>query len=169
SEFDTNKGLYELLTRDLIEEVRVSRAQAATEATPLDETEVAETPVPLPLVAVLAILAVLSVITSVRNPVNTFAPFGRPPSAIGETRKAVSLQRLETLGQAIEKYNTTNGRLPERLQDLAPHYVSPKLLSDPWGNSYKYLPRPDSYLVIGFTPDGKVDTDLMLQRQIDAG
>ncbi|HEY2829359.1 MAG TPA: DUF4388 domain-containing protein [Thermoanaerobaculia bacterium] len=169
SEFDTNKALYELLTRDLIEEVRVSKAQTVAEVTPLDESEVAETPVPLPLVAILAILAVLSVITSMRNPANHFAPFGRSLSAVGETRKAVSLQRLETIGQAIEKFNVTNGRLPERLGDLAPYYVSPKLLSDPWGNAYKYLPRPDRYLVIGFTPDGKVDTDLMLQRQIDVG
>src|ERR1043165_2523980 len=169
SEFDTNKALYELLTRDLIEEMRISKAQTVTEATPLDETEVAETPVPLPLVAILAILAVLSVITSMRNPANHFAPFGRSLSAVGETRKAISLERLETIGQAIEKFNVTTGRLPERLQDLAPYYVSPKLLSDPWGNAYKYLPRPDRYLVIGFTPDGKVDTDLMLQRQIDVG
>ena len=58
SEFDTAKALYELLTRDLIEEVRGSAAAAVlAQATPLDETEVAETPVPLPLVAVLALLA----------------------------------------------------------------------------------------------------------------
>src|SRR5215212_9676506 len=54
SEFDTAKALYELLTRDLIEEVRGSAAAAVlAQTTPLDETEVAETPVPLPLVAVL--------------------------------------------------------------------------------------------------------------------
>src|SRR5829696_2736087 len=40
SEFDTNKGLYELLTRDLIEEVRgASAAQVLAQATPVDETE----------------------------------------------------------------------------------------------------------------------------------
>src|SRR6059058_4799575 len=50
SEFDTAKALYELLTRDLIEEVRGSAAQTVLEQTPLDEAEVAETPVPLPLV-----------------------------------------------------------------------------------------------------------------------
>ena len=32
--------------------------------------------------------------------------------------KAISLERLETIGQAIEKFNVTNGRLPERLQEL---------------------------------------------------
>src|SRR5215217_7559229 len=38
AEFDTNKALYELLTRDLIEEVKGSAAAAVVEqATPMDE------------------------------------------------------------------------------------------------------------------------------------
>src|SRR5438067_5741758 len=169
SEFDTNKALYELLTRDLIEEVRGQAAAAVIEQAPLDETEVAETPVPLPLVALLAIIAVASLATSFNNPLNRFAPYGQPLSAIGSTRKAVSLQRIQAVGRAIEKYNVTNGHLPERLQDLTPFYVSSTMLSDPWGNAYKYLQQPDRYLVIGFAPDGKVDTDLMLSRAIDVG
>ena len=40
---------------------------------------------------------------------------------------------------------------------------------DPWGNTYKYLQQPSRYLVIGFTPDGKADTDLFLSRGIDTG
>jgi Domain of unknown function (DUF4388) len=170
SEFDTNKALYELLTRDLIEEVRGKRAQAVIEqAAPVDETEVAETPVPLPLVIILGIVAILSLVTSFKNPLNQFTPFQRQLSSIGETRKAISLQRMEAIAQGIEKYNAVNGHLPERLQDLAPYFIEEPLLSDPWGNAYKYLQRPDRYLVIGFAPDGKVDTDLMLSRTIDIG
>src|SRR5438874_2327249 len=83
SEFDTNKALYELLTRDLIEEVRGKGAAAVPVAkTPVDETEVAETPVPLPLVIVLTLLAIASIVTSVRNPLNSLSPFKRPMSAI---------------------------------------------------------------------------------------
>ncbi len=170
SEFDTNKALYELLTRDLIEEVRGKKAQAVVElAAPVDETEVAETPVPLPLVIILGVVAILSLVTSFKNPLNQFTPFRRQLSSIGETRKAISLQRMEAIAQAIEKYNSVNGHLPERLQDLAPYFIESSLLSDPWGNAYKYLQRPDRYLVIGFSPDGKVDTDLMLSRTIDIG
>lgn len=170
-EFDTNKALYELLTRDLIEEVRgrVGTAAAVEVAAPLDETEVAETPVPLPLVIILTLIAIASLITSVRNPLNAFKPFARPLSPIAETRKAVSMQRIELIGQAVDRYNSVNGRLPERLEELTPNYISASLLSDPWGNVYKYIPRPEKYLVIGFAPDGKVDTDLFLQRVIDLG
>jgi Domain of unknown function (DUF4388) len=171
SEFDTNKALYELLTRDLIEEVKgQSVAAVAPAAAPVDEVEVAETPVPLPLVLFLVIVALASLATSFKNPlgVNGFAPWTGGASPIYETRKAISLQRIEVIGRAIEKYNEANGRLPEQLGDLAPHYVSASLLHDPWGNAYKYLKRPDRYLVIGFTSEGKADTDLFLQRAVGA-
>lgn len=171
SEFDTAKALYELLTRDLIEEVKGASAAAVIEqATPLDETEVAETPVPLPLVALLAMLAIVSLITSYKNPLNALHPLGtNQPSAVVETMKAISMARLQQVGEAIEKYNSVNGRLPNRLQDLAPAYVSASVLRDPWGHAYNYLPQPQRYLVIGYTPDDKPDTDLLISHAIDAG
>ena len=169
SEFDTNKALYELLTRDLIEEVRGQSAAAVLEmATPVDETEVAETPVPLPLVLFLVVLALASLVTSFKNPLNSPRPLTGGLSAITEARKAVSLQRIEAIGQAIEKYNETHGVLPTQLADLVPHYLSAKMLKDPWGTEYRYLQRPERYLVIGFTGDARPDTDLFLSRAIGA-
>jgi len=140
------------------------------QATPLDETEVAETPVPLPLVAALALIALVSIATSFRNPLNSLRPLGTAqPSTVLETMKAISMARVQQVGEGIEKYNSVNGRLPSRLQDLAPIYVSPSVLRDPWGHPYKYLPQPQRYLVIGFTPDDKPDTDLFLSHAVDAG
>jgi Domain of unknown function (DUF4388) len=168
SEFDTVKALYELLTRDLIEEVRGTAAKAVIEqATPLDDTEVAETPVPLPLVLFLVILAVASLATSFKNPLNSLHPFSRPTSGITEMRKAVSMQRIEAIGQAIEQYNLVHGRPPQKLEDLAPHYLSAKMLVDPWGLPYKYLQPANRFLVIGYVR-GKTDTDLLLDRSVDA-
>ena len=40
------------------------------------------------------------------------------------------------------------------------------VLEDPWGNLYKYLQPANRYLVIGFTADGKADTDLFLSRAV---
>jgi hypothetical protein len=167
AEFDTNKALYELLTRDLIEEVRGQSAAAVlAQAAPVDETEVAETPVPLPLVIVLVAIAIASLVTSVRNPLNGLRPLPGGLSSISATRKAISLQRIEAIGQALEKYSTANGRLPRALAELAPHYISPDLLRDPWGNPYKYLQPANRYLVIGFSGDGKPDEDLFLARAV---
>lgn len=169
SEFDTVKALYELLTRDLIEEVRGQAAKAVIEqATPLDETEVAETPVPLPLVLVLALLALASLATSFKNPLNSFHPFGRATNGVTEMRKAVSMQRIEAIGRAIEQYHVVHGRPPQKLEDLAPHYIAPKMLVDPWGTPYKYLQPANRFLVIGYVRE-KTDTDLLLDRSVDAG
>ena len=168
SEFDTNKALYELLTRDLIEEVRGESAAAVlAQSTPVDEIEVAETPVPLPLVLFLVLLALASLATSFRNPLNRIVPFMGGLTGIGETRKAVSLQRINAIGQAVDKFHDTRGQLPFELKELVPHYVDQSLLQDPWGNGYKYIPGADRYLVIGFTAEGKPDTDLFLNRNID--
>ena len=169
SEFDTNKALYELLTRDLIEEERgTSAAAAVIPATPVDESEVAETPVPLPLVIIVVAIALASMITSIRNPLNSIKPLTGELSSIAVTRKAISMQRIAAIGRALERYNSIHARLPRSLSDLAPHYLDASLLRDPWGNPYKYLQRPDRYLVIGFTGEGKADTDLFLSRTSSA-
>ena len=168
SEFDTNKALYELLTRDLIEEVRGESAAAVlAQSTPVDEIEVAETPVPLPLVLFLVALALASLATSFKNPMNRIVPFTGGLSPVGETRKAVSLQRINAIGRAVDRFHDTRGRLPFELKELVPHYLDASFLRDPWGNVYKFIPGADRYLVIGFTPEGKPDTDLFLNRSID--
>jgi hypothetical protein len=169
SEFDTNKALYELLTRDLIEEMRgQSAAAVVAQATPMDETEVAETPVPLPLVLIILLIAAASVATSFKNPLNSLRPVLNGHSPITGTRKAISMQRIEAIAQAVDRYNDTRGQLPVELNALTPHYIDASLLRDPWGNAYKYIPSAERYLVIGFTREGKTDTDLFLSRVIGA-
>jgi hypothetical protein len=166
-EFDTNKALYELVTRDLIEEVRgPSAEEVVQQSAPLDDTEVAETPVPLPLVVLLVLLALASLVTSVKNPLNHFRPLTGGISSMTATRKAISLQRIEAIGQGLEQYNDVHGRLPTDLKQLAPHYLDESLLVDPWGNPYKYLQPANGYLLTGFTPDGRPDTDLFLSRTV---
>jgi hypothetical protein len=120
---------------------------------------------------VLAMIAILSLATSFRNPLNSLNPLGpaQRSSSVEETRKAISIQRIGQIGEAVEAYNLVNGHLPARLQELTPVYISPSLLHDPWGHAYKYLPQPQRYLVIGFTPDEKPDTDLFLSHMIESG
>lgn len=169
NEFDTSKALYELASRDLIEEVRAGAAGTLAEQPPVDETAVAETPVPLPLVLLLLIWAIVSLASTTFNPLNSLDSFIRHSSAVDETRKAISLQRIQHLGSAIEQYDLATGHLPARLLALTPSYVVPAILKDPWGRAYRYLQRPDKYLVIGFSADGKPDTDLFLTHQADLG
>ncbi|HVR42861.1 MAG TPA: DUF4388 domain-containing protein [Thermoanaerobaculia bacterium] len=165
SEFDTAKALYELVSRDLIEEVRATRRSATP--VPVDQTAPSEVPnvLPLPLVIVIALVVVASLVTGVRNPVNIFTTT-TGPSPIDGAKKSISLQRIETIGDAIEAFTLATGRLPSDLADLSPHFLSAIYVRDPWGHEYKYIQRPEKYLVIGFLPDGKPDTDLFLTYAI---
>jgi hypothetical protein len=172
SEFDTNKSLYELLTRDLIEEVRGKTAQAVLEHAPLDEAQIAETPVPLPLVAVLTLLVLVSLGTSFKNPLNALGPIGKPAarsSSIAEVRKAISTERIQAIGRAVEAYTSVNGRMPQKLTDLTPFYVAESVLVDPWGRTYRYYPQgADKFIVTGYTADGRADTDLLLTQALES-
>ncbi|HUP65969.1 MAG TPA: DUF4388 domain-containing protein [Thermoanaerobaculia bacterium] len=166
SEFDTTKALYELAARDLIEEARAEKvsARAAAEAEEVVTTEVPKV-LPLPLIILLGALAVLSLATSARNPLN-FVSTRDETRPLGPVRKAISLQRIETLGGAAEAYNLANGRPTDSLTALAPAFLSPRFLRDPWGREYKYIQRADKYLIIGFDGEGKPDTDLFLTQAI---
>jgi len=174
SEFDTCKCLYELLTRDLIEEVRreVVTAKKSVEI-PLDQAvDVEIPPVPLPLLIVLGVIAIGFLVFTFKNPLNTFRPFGRETSSITELDKAVSLRRIEAISDGIQAYYLATGKMPAQLTDIVPTYIGKNLLHDPWGNEFRYLPKPtenpEKYLVIGFAPDGKPDTDLFLSRPVQS-
>jgi len=169
AEFDTVKGIFELLTRDLIEEVRADQAAAvASEAEDVFPSAEVPTVLPFPLIALLTIIAVFSLATLFRNPLNSLNPLGGGANPALEVKKSISLIRIERVGRAIEAYSLANGRPPTKLQDLTPAFLSTNLLRDPWGRTYKYLQRPEKYLVIGFTAEGKPDTDLFLSHAIDA-
>jgi hypothetical protein len=168
SEFDTNKALYDLLNHELIEEVRETFPTVVVEELPVEEPEPEEqSAVPAPLVAALAIIALISLATSWRNPLNLTSEIGSSKTFINEARKAVSFQRIRTIGEAIESYDLVNDDLPDQLSDLAPNFLGSDVLEDPWGNAYKFLQPPGKYLVIGFTPDGRADTDLFFSRTLD--
>jgi hypothetical protein len=169
SEFDTVKAVFELLTRDLIEEVRPDQAAAVASAVEEDfATADVPTVLPLPLIIFLVILAVASLATFYRNPLNSLAPLGGGNSPSEDVQKAISLVRLERVGHAIDSFYVANGALPDGIQELTPHFISSHLLRDPWGKQYTYLPRPEKYLLTGFTPTGQPDTDLLISRSIDS-
>ncbi len=175
SEFDTCKYLYELLTRDLIEEVRAQVPLAkAKDAGATDQlvVDVEIPPVPLPLVVVLGAIAIAFLVFTFKNPLNTFVPVGRDTSSITDLKKAISLRRIEAISDGIQAYYLATGRMPAALSDITPTYIGPNLLQDPWGNEFRYLPKPtenpEKYLVIGFAPDGKPDTDLFLSRPVQS-
>ena len=171
SEFDTCKSMYEMMTRDLIEEVRAKAAQGAHDV--VGEAAPTEVPtvLPLPLIILLAALAIGSLATFTRNPINTFRPLRGEASAIQQALKAISISRIEMIGKAVNAYVSANSEVPGRLQDLVPSYLDDYLLYDPWGHAYTFIINESPtrrFLVIGSLPDGQPDTDLFLSYDLPA-
>jgi hypothetical protein len=174
TEFETCKNLYELMTRDLVEEVRKEKAAPQPKLQEVGQLAPTEVPsvLPLPLILLLAAMVIASLVTFQRNPINRFVGIGAERSTVNQVKKAVSLQRISTIGTAVEAFVIANGEAPERLSDLAPAYVSRNVLRDPWGHAYTYIfrDRPvESFLVIGYGPESETDTDLFLARNLDRG
>ncbi len=173
TEFDTCKNLYELMMRDLIDEVRAEQAipEKKQEVGQLAPTEV-PTVLPLPLILILAIIAVASLLTFTRNPLNEFSALGAERTTVNQLRKAISLERVATLGSAVEAYAMAVGAPPESLMALTPAFASRELLRDPWDHSYTYIVQDqpiENFLVIGYGPRSETDTDLFLARNLDRG
>lgn len=85
--------------------------------------------------------------------------------ATGASAKAKSLRKLEQIVNAIDRYATAEGREPAELNALVPKYIDGAVLIDPWGKQYLYFSEPaPGFSLIGFTPDGKADPDLILSR-----
>jgi hypothetical protein len=57
----------------------------------------------------------------------------------------------------VDLYETENGRLPARLEDLVPKYIR-ELHSDPWGNPYAYYRGEGGSAIVSAGPDGKLGT-----------
>jgi general secretion pathway protein G len=81
---------------------------------------------------------------------------------------------IQTLGKAIELYRMDQGQYPEELIELmsqeteegeSKSYLK-KMVKDPWGNEYNYLPIDDNnYELISYGRDGEeggegVDADI---------
>jgi hypothetical protein len=131
-------------------------------AQPVEAAEIP--PVPLPLVILLAAIAVALLLTSIKNPISGLQPLGSAPSPLLAEQKAISLQRIDRLGDGMQAYMLAHGKAPETLAGLAPHFVGRNILTDPWGNEYKLITKdaPSKSIIIGFSSDGKPDTDLFL-------
>lgn len=172
-EFDTCKNLYELMSRDLIEEVKAAGPRPVREEATVGEQADTEVPtaLPLPLVALVALWMIASILTFYRNPLNDEMWFGAGNDLLNTVRKSISLERVSQLGRGVEEHVIAFAEMPEELADLVPGFASDELLLDPWGNHYTFIPKEEpvrQFLVIGAGPQSETDTDLFLTRNLAA-
>ncbi len=162
-EFDTYRILYELLNRNLIEEVR-----AAAVLEPLRPAGLGDRLASRGLPMLLAAIALLSLLTLRFNPVSPWRV-----EMSGETtdrlRSFASRARIEKVEQAIRAFYLDTGGVPERLDALVQSgFLEASDLLDPWSRPYRYVVAPEGYRIEGLDGAGAASDQLTVQHRFSA-
>lgn len=158
-EFDVYRTLYELLTRNLIEEVRVAASPGVAEAERRRDRMLSAG-----LVAGVFTLAVLSLATVDRNPLTPWRVAGVRED--GDLLKYYASEvRLERVERALQVFYLDLGSVPEALDVLvAGGYLDASDLLDPWGRSYEFSKTSAGYVISGRDASGRPDDGLRVRR-----
>jgi hypothetical protein len=161
SEFDVYRLLYELLNRNLIEEVKVTAAAA----TALQAEEDARSRwLSLALQGAVFALAALGLLTLRVNPATPWRIASRS-SETALLKTYASRGRVERAEQALQMYYLDRGTMPESLERLAGEgFVAPGDVIDPWGRPYDYSVDAPGYEIAGRGPDGEAREDLVVRH-----
>lgn len=159
-EFDSYRLLYELLNRNLVEEVRTTLG-----IEPIAPAGVRQSLAQGGLSVLVGAIAIFAVITLHLNPLSPWAIEGR-----GETtdrlRTFASRARIERLEQAIRAFYLDCGAVPGDLDVLArTGFLQPKDLLDPWSHPYRLAVGADGYRIEGLDHDGGSRDDLELRHR----
>jgi hypothetical protein len=149
SEFDTCRILYDLISRQLLEEVRspAQKAAAAPAAAPAAARELS--PLTLGVAYLILIVAVGGILLHRARP--TFTGWSRgellsawlgplvPEPEIEAIKGAVSRSRLARVDFGLQVYYHLKRGYPEELPLLVTeHLMKPEAIVDPWGKPYLY-------------------------------
>jgi hypothetical protein len=159
-EFDTYRILYELLTRNLVEEVR---QQVVADV--LGGLERRRNILGFLGKAAALLLAAAMMSTVADNPLTPWRLM-----ATGEEtdrlRAYASRGRLERIERALQVFYLDVGAVPEALPTLARHgYLRPPDLLDPWGREYGYQLLAGGYRLEGLDSVGRPSEDLTVNRR----
>ena len=164
-EFDTCRVIYELIGRQLLEEVRVAGPKITT-AAPVPTVLVArEAPRALLAIGYLILVAAAGSLfmrrgeTIVRGFVQQASAMPYLAPLIGREdvlsiRDSIARSRMQRIDFAIQVYFLRNRGYPENLARLVTdHLLKPPAILDPLGRPFEYTVLPGGYK-ISFSPEG---------------
>jgi hypothetical protein len=162
AEFDIYRILYELLNRNLIEEVTISVAVGLTPA-----VETRNVWVSFALQTLVLSAAALGLLTINFNPMT-------PWRLVDESRETevfknyASRNRLERIEHAVQAYYLDHGTIPESLEAVSrAGYLVAAELKDPWGRRYAFVADGSGYQISGQAP-GRETEDLVIRHAYSA-
>lgn len=162
-EFDVYRVLYELISRSLIEEVRVFAVAGVA-----PQEEVRGRWLSLALQVVVLALAAFGVVTVRSNPLT---PWHHVESG-AETvllKTYASRSRVERAETAVQTYYLEHGALPDSLGRLAAEgLLSQGDIVDPWGRPYAFRADASGFEIAGRGPNGEDRDDLIARHAFSA-
>jgi hypothetical protein len=179
SDFDTLKGLSDLMDRGLILEGRAPEPEPQAilpaeppQVEPSREGSPATAGISLGAAALwlgVLLLGGLAVWRIPRNPWNFLLRPWAESSPFGVFAKSVSLDRLSAIERAVRVHYDATGRYPRSLEELTNSgIIRPGALRDPWGRAYRYILRPEQgkFGLYGKDFRGQIDLDLSFDRTL---
>jgi len=163
-EFDTCRILYELLSRELLEEGLSSVTPAAAPAAPPQRN--------LGLKAGLVLMpavALLSLWYSLHSPLSPTGMTGHDPFGVDRIRVHLSQARVSRIDKAIRLYHMDRQSFPVSMQQLVQEgFLGAKDLVDPWGRGYVLRVESSGYAIQALRPAGMPDEQISLQAPFGA-
>lgn len=159
-EFDTYRNLYELLNRNLVEEVR-----APVGLEPLVARRSLDRLAGRALSILVVSLALLSAFAIRLNPATPWSVEGRS-AASERLRGFASRARIERIDQALRAFYLDFGAVPEDLEVLPrTGYLEPSDLLDPWSRPYGFERTAEGYGIAGLDGEGRERPGSGLRRR----
>jgi hypothetical protein len=163
-DFETSRILYELLTRDLIEE------GLAGDARP--EAPAARTTASWLLRGALLLMpavAAVSLLTALRSPFSPLGHGSRDPFGIDRIRTHLSQAKVGRIDQAVHIYLLQKQLVPGSIEDLVGEgFLRADDLQDPWGRPYRFETDAGGYTITGYDAAGLPDKTVSLQSEFAA-
>jgi hypothetical protein len=159
-EFDTYRILYELLNRNLIEEVRTAALSTGTSSVDRGSRIAGAL-----LIGAIFAGAIAGTITLPFNPISPWKILERSGST-EQLRTYASRGRIERIERAVHLFFLDTGSLPGDLGLLVSNgYLEARDTRDPWGRQYVYILDPGSYTLTGLDAEGQLVEDLTVSRR----
>jgi len=164
-EFETCRILYELMSRDLVEEsTGIGPGGAPAPAAHRQSGALRAALLLLPA------LAALSMVFATRSPLSPLGSNGSDPFGVDRIRLHMSQARLARIDQALHLYHLDRQGLPATLEILVREgFLRHGDLLDPWQRPYVYEIGPGGYSITGYGASGTPDRQVSIYNEFGGG
>ncbi len=170
NEFQVSKALYELVSRNLIQEKKEIPKEVPKVEVPLVVEEVKPLKFAVLPLLILLIIFVAGNLFRFKNPLNKFDSIFSKNNIFEDVKYLKSFLNIYILDNSLKNFFLNEAKYPLSLQELTKYnFTDLKNLSDPWNRGYLYLQKDKNYYLIGFKSDGSQSLELIYTYILSRG